>query len=293
MLSPDRPVMRHDSLDALLAAPQALGRGPVAAVFCEDGAEVAGTARHLLADGFGAVVLMLSPGVEGPALAGTHEVPWDISPRDPVPAAANRLIEALPGRWLHYCYNAEYLFHPFHGTRTVGEMLAFVTEERRASVLTYVVDLYGTDLDAHPDAVDPAGAHLDRFGYYALARTDPVTGHPAERQLDFYGGLRWRFEEHVPMARRRIDRVGLFQARPGLRLRADHTLSDPEMNTFACPWHNNPTAAICSFRTAKALKTNPGSMHEIGGFAWHGSEPFRWEAQQLLDLGLMEPGQWF
>ena len=46
---------------------------------------------------------------------------------------------------------------------------------------------------------------------------DPANhNHPKERQLDFFGGLRWRFEEHVPPARRRIDRIALFKAKPGL-----------------------------------------------------------------------------
>ena len=52
-----------------------------------------------------------------------------------------------------YLYNAEYLFHPFREHRSIGEMCAFVAEERRATVLTYVVDLYAGDLDAHPTAV--------------------------------------------------------------------------------------------------------------------------------------------
>ena len=65
------------------------------------------------------------------------------------------------------------------------------------------------------------------------------------------------------------------------------------MNTFACPWHNNLTAAVASFRVAKALARNPGSRDEITSFAWRGSHPFRWNSQQLMELGLMEPGQWF
>ena len=135
---------------------------------------------------------------------------------------------------------------------------------------------------------------LDRAGYYALARPDPANnGHAKERQLDFFGGLRWRFEEHVPPLRRKIDRIALFRSKPGLSLREDFTFSEEEYNTYACPWHNNLTAAICSFRTAKALRTNPGSRFDIHSFKWRGSEPFRWHSQQLLDLGLMEPGQWF
>ncbi|MEO0691749.1 MAG: hypothetical protein AAFY90_02620, partial [Pseudomonadota bacterium] len=206
----------------------------------------------------------------------------------------NRIIEAAEGLWLYYCYNAEYLFYPFSESRTVGEMLTFHTEERRDAMLTYVVDLYADNTDDFPDAVSLERAHLDKSGYYALARTDPDNhNHPRERQLNFYGGLRWRFEEHVPEPRRKIDRISLFRAKPGLRLRPDHTFNDEEYNTYACPWHHNLTAAICSFRTAKALKTNAGSTFEIDSFQWHNSIPFEWRSQQLLDLGLMEPGQWF
>ena len=120
-----------------------------------------------------------------------------------------------------------------------------------------------------------------------------MTGAAKERQLDFFGGLRWRYEEHVPWERRRIDRIALFRAKPGLHLRPDHTFDDEEYNTYACPWHHNLTGAIASFRTAKALKSNPGSMFDITNFHWHHSVKFDWSPQQLMDLGLMEPGQWF
>ncbi len=171
-------------------------------------------------------------------------------------------------------------------------MLAFHTEERRDAVLTYVVDLYAGDLETDTEAVSLTDAYIDKSGYYALARPDE-NGHPKERQLDFFGGLRWRFEEHIPPARRKIDRIALFRAKPGLRLRGDHTFDDEEYNTYSCPWHNNLTAAICSFRTAKALKSNAGSTFDIHTFRWHNSTEFTWHSQQLLDLGLMEPGQWF
>jgi len=152
-------------------------------------------------------------------------------------------------------------------SRSVGEMISFCMEERRYSVLAYVIDLYAGDLDEHPDAVSLDDAFLDKTGYYALGRKVGNNDF-AERQLDFFGGLRWRFEEHVPAPRRRIDRVAMFLAKPGLSLRADHTFNDPEYNTYACPWHHSMTIALCSFRTS-------------------------WHSQQLMDFGLMEPGQWF
>ena len=226
--------------------------------------------------------------------AQVHAIDYNMLAEGALEQAINTLIQSLPSKtWLYYCYNAEYLFYPFCETRTVGEMLTFHTEERRDAMLTYVVDLYTDDLGKYPNAVSVDHAYLDKSGYYALARPGGPHNHPRERQLDFFGGLRWRFEEHVPKERRKIDRISLFQTKPGLVFRANHTLSDEEMNTYACPWHHNLTAAVCSFRTAKALKTNPGSSFDIETFRWHNTTAFEWQSQQLLDLGLMEPGQWF
>jgi hypothetical protein len=274
-----------------------LAKGPAALIFAEDGVELESTVRHHAEAGFRAVVLFAPADLALPeGLAETAEVVrYDTLAEDAVPRAVTAAIAAAPeGTWLYYCYNAEYLFFPFSETRNVRELLAFHSEERRAAMLSYVIDLYAGDLGRFPNAVSLEEAFLDRSGYYAAARKGPPPDFaPKDRQLDFYGGLRWRFEEHVPYARRKIDRIGLFRASRGLWLRADHTLSDEELNTFSCPWHHNLTAAICSFRTAKALRANPGSRQTIASFKWHNSVPFEWRAQQLLDLGLIEPGQWF
>ena len=289
--------MNHASLDDFLKHGTAvLAKGPVALIFVEDAVELGSTLRHHLQCGFKPVVALMPPAFEMPDDLddAVHRVDFDCSRPQAVFDAVNRVIEAAPGIWLYYCYNAEYLFFPFCETRSIGEMLAFHTEERRDAMLTYVIDLYADDLEACPSAVSLERAHLDRAGYYALARPDPDNhNHPKERQLDFFGGLRWRFEEHIPAPSRRIDRIALFRAKPGLQLQPDHTFDDQEYNTYACPWHHNLTAAICSFRTAKALKANPGSTFDIETFRWRKSVPFEWHSRQLLDLGLMEPGQWF
>jgi hypothetical protein len=41
------------------------------------------------------------------------------------------------------------------------------------------------------------------------------------------------------------------------------------------------------------LRRNPGSRHAIPSFRWTGSEKFKWQSQQLMDLEFIEPGQWF
>ncbi len=288
---------RHfPSLDAFLSEARSVcGKGPVAVILVEDETEVASTLRHHLDCQFKVVIALIPDAFALPddVAAKIVRVNHAITRPDVAQEALNQIIAIAPGLWMYYCYNGEYLFYPFCETRSVGEMLAFHAEERRNAMLCYVVDLYADDLSKAPNAVSLERAHLDRTGYYALARPDPSTGQPKDRQLNFYGGLRWRYEEYIPEVSRKIDRIALFWTKPGLKLRADHTFNDEEYNTFACPWHNNLTAAICSFRTAKALKSNPGSTFDIDSFKWHNTTTFEWHSRQLLDLGLIEPGQWF
>ncbi|WP_424984883.1 hypothetical protein [Microbulbifer sp. S227A] len=289
--------MSHSSLDAFLAnSRDVLAKGPVALIFAEDDTELASTLTHHLDQGFREVVALMPGGFSLPADLGTrvHRINVEFTSAGVVFDAINRIIAAAaPGTWFYYGYNAEYLFYPFCESRSVGELLAFHAEERRDAMLTYVVDLYAEDLARNPDAVSRDQACLDRLGYYALARHDPGSGETLERQMDFHGGLRWRFEEHVDWNSRKIDRIALFRAQKGLELRPDHTFNEAEYNTVSCPWHHNLTAAVCSFRAAKALKRNPGSAFAIDSFNWRNSTRFEWHSRQLMDLGLMEPGQWF
>ena len=289
--------MRYASLEQFVREGRAfLAKGPIAVILAEDSVEVDTTLVHHHDMGFTQIILLCDDGIAvmPETDAKIHRVTYDTHSDGAMVAAINRLIKAAPDVWIYYCYNAEYLFFPFCETRHIREMLSFHIEERRDAMLSYVVDLYADDLDRFPNAVSLENANLDRSGYYALGRPDVAKhNHPKERQLDFFGGLRWRFEEHIPLPRRKIDRIALFKAKVGLELRPDFTFSEEEYNTYACPWHHNITTAIASFRTAKALRTNAGSMFDIKSFRWHNSTPFEWHSQQLMDLGLMEPGQWF
>jgi hypothetical protein len=292
---PDRMIYQNIT-DFLARGRTVLTKGPVAILMAEDAVEVNTAIRHHIAAGFREVLLLAPDGlvVDATLEPALHHITHDVHAENALMEAVNRLIDAADGTWLYYGYNAEFLFHPFCETRNIRELIAFHVEERRDALLAYVIDLYAEDLNTHPNAVSLDDAQLDKSGYYAQARKDEANNfHPKERQLDFFGGLRWRFEEYVPWARRKIDRVALFRAKRGLRLRPDFTFTDEEYNTYACPWHHNLTLAVCSFRTAKALRTNPGSRFAIQTFQWRNSMPFQWQSQQLMDLGLMEPGQWF
>lgn len=291
------PMFRHYTsiADFLRRGQAALAEGPVAVILAEDLAEIPSTLAHHAARGFARLLLFAPAEAVVPPAFGSllaridHAAPFDGG----LPAIVSALMPRVPpGTWIYAGHNAEYLFHPFCETRSVAEMLAFHAEERRGAMFGQVVDLYAADLAAHPDGIDLAAPCFDRTGYYAVERRAP-DGAVADRQLDLHGGLRWRFDDHVPKGRRRIDRVPLFRARPGLRMNADFTLNDPELNTYACRWHNSLTCAVASFRAAKALRANPASREVIATFRWWGSERFEWSSAQLLRAGLMECDQWF
>ncbi len=287
--------MHYPSLPAMIADANGLMKGgPVALILIEDEVEVASTISHHARAGFAHLIAFCVRDMVMPEAIPDNliRVDYDVSAEDVLQTIANAMITALPGQWLYYCYNAEYLFYPFCEHRSVGEMLAFMIEERRDTVMSYLFDLYAQDLAAHPNGVDHDTAYFDKSGYYALARQN-ADDVPLERQIDVFGGLRWRFEEHIAKARQRTNRVSFFRTQPGLQMLPDQSFNLAEYNTFSCPWHNNLSAAVGSFRTAKALRRNPGSSAVIETFYWPQSEKFSWQSQQLLDLGLMEPGQWF
>lgn len=286
--------MSSQSLDAFLKSKAAeFAKGPVALVFAEDDVGLSSTIRHHARLGFKNIILLARADTVLPEDCAEmcHHVENDPFNGLAVHEAVNKLNDAFVGRWLYYCYNAEYLHFPFCEDRSILELITFIGEERRSSAFTYVVDLYTVDLDNNPNGFSLENAHLDSSGYYALTRWKD--GHVMDRQLSIYGGLKWRFEEHLPWTKRRIDRIALFEARKGLVMGEDQRFNDEEYNTYECPWHHSPTISICSFRTAKYLKSNPGSTFDVEGFTWAKSEQFHWNSQQLMDLGLMEPGQWF
>lgn len=283
--------MPISSLENFLRSAEAnsLPGGAIAIIFIEDDVGVAASVRHHARLGFKTILLLEATECHLPTdcMDLCTQISCDLPPVE----AMNLLIDKFAGRWLYYCHNAEFLHFPFCETRSIEELITFIQDERRQSCLAYVIDLYGDDLDAAPIGYSLEAAHLDASGYYAMPRM--IDGTPQERQLDIFGGLKWRFEEHFPPVKRRIDRTVLFKAVKGLKMGEDYLFNEPEYNTYQCPWHNSTTIAVCSFRTAKYLKANPGSTFEIHSFIWGKSTKFHWNSQQLMDLGLMEPGQWF
>jgi hypothetical protein len=266
--------------------PDTRGSGPVAAILAEDHFGVADTAAHLGEAGFGEI-FVLSREPIGTAGA-VHSVVVDDLP-DYV-ELTNALIARYPGRWLHVCHGGEFLYAPFSEARSVADALAFATDERRVSLFAVTVDLYKDAVDLEDAALKATPSYFDRSGYYSVW-PDQAAGHGP--QILVYGGLRWRFAPFVPEARQRLNRPGLFKAREGLTLGPDMWFNDAEYNSVSCTWHNSMTAAVASFRAARALGRNPSSRAAISQLTWGLSERFDWTSDQLMRAGFMEPGQWF
>ncbi|MGB0440166.1 MAG: hypothetical protein ACPGFC_08715 [Paracoccaceae bacterium] len=249
--------------------------GPLAIIMAEDAVDLRATVDHHLRLGFARAVV-LAPADMACDVGAAWRVDADTQTDDALSRGLSPILSAAAGAWIYWGYQGEFLTFPFADTRTVRDLLAFHTEERRTAMAGVVIDLFG------PTETE----HIDTCGYF----TRPG---PTERDVAIYGGLRRRMAPHVPPDRHRIDRIPLVRGARGLSIDDHGRLSDPERNTRACPWHANLTCAVLSRRTARALARTPSAQHELGELRWAGSAPYSGAASQIVALGLMEAGQWF
>ncbi|MFS4439430.1 hypothetical protein ACMA5I_14555 [Paracoccaceae bacterium GXU_MW_L88] len=282
------------SLDRLLKtnSDQHFIDGPIAIVFGDKPSETQKTVEHLATLGFQNFVILDAVYQETSDLNTINiKLPPEFATVDARGALLTRLSDWLTGRWLYWCQAGESLCFPFCETRSIRDAIQFIEEERRNSCAAMVVDLYPQDIPAYIDGKDSA-LYFDRLGYFHLGRKDKSGRYP-ERQPIIKGGLRWRRAELLTEPQQRLDRVPLFRAVPGLTLDEELRFNIEEMNTLACPWHNNLTMAVPSTRFARVICEDTPTLSEIPDFCWHGSEPYRGTSYQLMEAGLMEPGQWF
>ncbi|MEL6233943.1 MAG: hypothetical protein AAFR46_06010 [Pseudomonadota bacterium] len=263
--------------------------GPIAVVLAEDGCELDSTLARCRTLGFAAILLLRDPVCAQPAQERLVQVDALVRDRAHAATLLTRLHRPLAGRWIMPIFNAEYLFYPYCETRSVRDLVSFMEEERRRSVFGITVDLYAEDLEAAPDGVSRDAAGFDALGYFAFDQNDP----PLPVRSRLYGGVRWRFSHLIPQHGQLLNRPALYIAEAGLAIDAALALSDPDLNAPSCPWHRNPTAAILSFRVARAVSMGPSSADGLDGFVWEGTRRCAWQSSQLVDLGFMEQGQWF
>ena len=145
---------------------RSLAEGPIALLFIEDDVEVETTLDHHIKLGFKQIIILAKslPEIDDDTLSQVISVYVDTFADDCVEQTVNTLMPHIAGAWVYVGFNAEYLFFPFSSSWSVAELLAFHTEERRGSMLTYVNDLYAGDLSAYPTGVNVDDAYWDRAG---------------------------------------------------------------------------------------------------------------------------------
>ena len=185
-------ILKFDTLSSFLRlSKRRLAQGPIALIFVEDDIEIRSTIAHHLMRGFRSILVFVPKGIAHPDgfAPEVHSIRYDTHDEEAVTCAIDRIILWAPDTWMYYCYNAEYLFYPFCETRSISELLAFNTQEERAAMLTYTIDLYAADLSQNPNAVCTQTSQIDSSGYYAQTRVDPDNHKLSQRAT---AGFFWR-----------------------------------------------------------------------------------------------------
>ena len=266
------------------AETSAIPSGALAGILlCESAWHAMASARRLVRQG---VDLLIVVGGELPEDPGCPLLTIAQPVTDAnAPELLTTLIPKFAGRWVIWLWNGEFFVFPFGENREIGDLTDFLGDERRKGLYCYNFDLYAPDLPSPDQAPELFELNIDRVGYHAFPRDN--------QQLRVYGGLGWRFQELLPDRLRQIGRTSLFLARPGLRMGEEFFINDDEYASVSCPWHRNPTGAVMSLRRAKRIMAHPEFPQLRQRLLWDGTQSFDWTSAQLLDLGLIEPGQWF
>ena len=287
--------MAHRSVKDFLASAvfSRLPRGVITVLFCEEDWLVAETLAHIQAQRPGHVLAVGRTG----SLADDHNISviqTDLSERMARVEVLNTLIQAMDGRWIHWLSNGEFLFYPWSESRSLGDVTQFLGDERRRVLYCYAIDLYAPDLPGDGEMGDgemgdgeKGGAELwfDREAYHAFPEED--------RRLTVFGGLGWRFEEFFPERMQQIGRPAIFRAEKGVKIGRDLMFEETAYRSVSAPWHSSPTGAVMTLRRSRHLLRAPGFEAVSDRLIWDGSERFGWRSDQLLSLGMIEPGQWF
>ena len=275
--------MEFETARDFASARPTLPGGPVAIVLCDSPRQAANTVSRLAGQGVGALIVV---GESGPLDSGVVPVVQIAeNPGRHAYRLVNTLLGALAGRWVVWLWAGEFLFYPFSETRSLPELTDFLRDERRKVLFSYALDLYAIDMPGPHQPPWDIALHFDAIGYQPFPQPD--------QGLNLYGGLSWRFEELVTDQMHQLGRSALVQVGGNLALDRNWRFDDPEYDSVSCPWHHSPTGAVMSLRRTWRIMAHPGFTDVAGDLIWQGSTPFEWTSQQLLELGIIEPGQWF
>lgn len=276
--------MEYRSVAEFIHAHPLLPRGVVGILLCESRLHAAASARRMIRQGIAAIIAIGDAPVLKDPPCPIIRISEDVR-EGRESTLLNPLFDMLAGRWVLWQWNGEFFFYPFSETRSLGDFTTFLDDERRVVALTCALDLYADDLPRESRDPETVALWFDRLGYQPFPR--------GEKTLRLFGGLGWRFEEMTPEHMQQLTRASLLKPEDGVHIGRDLIFEEPAYASFATPWHHSPTAAMMTLRRAWRILAHPHFNQVRKSLHWHGSTRFEWSSGQLLELGMIEPGQWF
>lgn len=218
------------------------------------------------------------------------------------------------GRWCLSLEPSDFFVFPRCETRHIKDLIDFLETEQRNHVYALVVDMYGNGPAAaaglasgeHPLSVLP---YFDPYGYATASRPNRF------RSVLVRGGVQRRaaFAEQ-PRRAPALNRIPLVKWRPFYTyLVGTRMLLPRRLNTPHSPWHSSTTAGLLRFalleneaalrlaaRTEAADIVGEGGGRSFARLAELRPMRLRHESSRrfagswdLVDCGLLNPGQWF
>lgn len=218
------------------------------------------------------------------------------------------------GRWCLSLEMSDFFVFYRSESRHIRDFVDFLESESRRQVFAMVVDMYADspaaaiDLEATRDPVR-ALPYFDPFGYATSANPSAL------RDVVVRGGVQRRaLYNSDPSRTPALNRMPLAKWGRFCAYIADTRLLAPSrLNIPHSPWHTSPTACLLRFallsseaHLASAAKAeDAGLMVDDGGYGYAGLAELRHMAlrrdfsrtyestHDLVDSGLLNPGQWF
>lgn len=187
-------------------------------------------------------------------------------------------------------------------TRPLAGLTDFLQSEHRDHLYALVIDMYGDGPAAEmtlSSAADPLQLMplFDPSGYLTQAAGP-------DRSVAVSGGVRRRrLFRTMPAEAPRLDRIPLVRWQRGYAYVDDtRRLRPSRLNEPHAPWHSSPTGCLLRFRLIASQDRRTGDDGALtrDDDAVLSSETLRTEVSRrfngsddLVDCGLLNPGQWF
>jgi hypothetical protein len=172
----------------------------------------------------------------------------------------------------------EFLVYPFMDTRSLRVLGQFLLDDRRVSMSAIVIDTYGREQTATPPAPledGPLAAfpYFDRDGYIQTrgwGQSTRITGGPL-----------MRLDRSNPDAAPSLNRIAVIWWKRFYSFHDLHTARPWRLNRAHKPGELSTTACLLRVGRASPAAYEAGISERFE--SWH----------QLVELGLMSPGNWY